>query len=91
MEAVENIKSKSFYISRLSSNKVIDALIALSNNPPQDDELKEFNNFLFELIKGIPYEDGKYVYNEALKQISNSNIKIILDEIYLEKHWYIEY
>lgn len=91
MEAEEDIKSESFYRSRLSSNKVKDALIALSNNLPEDDELRVFNEFLLKLINGIPYEDGKKLHDETIKQISNSNIKAILDEIYLEKHWYIEY
>lgn len=91
MEAAENIKSKSFYRSRLSSNKVKDAIIGLGENPPQDGELNVFNEFLLKLIRGIPYEEGKNVYNETLKHISNNNIKIILEEIYLERHWYTEY
>ena len=92
MEASENIKSESFYISRLSSNRVKGALEALDKNPPGGEELKIFNDFLLKLISsGIPYDEGKNVYNETVKQISNSNIKSILDEIFLERHWDTEY
>lgn len=91
MEAAENLKSENFYISRLSSNKVNEALTALSQNPPKEDELKVFNDFLEKLIYGIPYDEGQKIYDETVKQISNNNIKTILDEIYLERHWYTEY
>ncbi len=91
LEAVKNLKSENFYISRLSSNKVKKALGELDKNPPKGDELKVFNDFLLKLINGIPYDGGKNVYNETVKQISNSNIKTILDEIYLERHWDTEY
>ncbi|MBP7279683.1 MAG: hypothetical protein KBA11_09755 [Sedimentibacter sp.] len=92
MEASKNIKSESFYISRLSSNRVKGALEALDKNPPGGEELKIFNDFLLKLISsGIPYDEGKNVYNETVKQISNSNIKSILDEIFLERHWDTEY
>ena len=91
MEAAKSIQSDSFYISILSSNKVKGALTALSENPPKGDELGIFNDFLLKLITGIPYEEGKNIYDETVRQISNSNIKIILDEIYLENHWYTEY
>jgi tetratricopeptide (TPR) repeat protein len=91
MEAAENIKSKSFYRSRLSSNKVKDAITGLGVNPPKADELNVFNEFLLKLINGIPYEEGKVVYNETIRQVSNNNIKTILEEIYLERHWYTEY
>ncbi|HNZ82820.1 MAG TPA: hypothetical protein PLX37_03865, partial [Sedimentibacter sp.] len=83
---------ESFYISRLSSNRVKGALEALDKNPPGGEELKIFNDFLLKLISsGIPYDEGKNVYNETVKQISNSNIKSILDEIFLERHWDTEY
>lgn len=91
VEAAENIKSESFYISRLSSNKVKDALTALSHNPLKVNELKIFNDFLEKLILGIPYGDGQNIYRETAKQISNNNIKTILEEIYLERGWDTEY
>lgn len=87
MEAAKNIKTENFYISRLSSNKVKEALESLSESPPKGDELKVFNDFLLKLINGIPYNEGQNVYDETVKQISNNNIKTILDEIYLERYW----
>jgi tetratricopeptide (TPR) repeat protein len=90
-EAVESIKSERFYRSRLSSNKVKEALESLSESPPKGDELKVFNDFLLKLINSIPYNEGQNVYDETVKQISNNNIKTILDEIYLERNWDIEY
>jgi tetratricopeptide (TPR) repeat protein len=90
MEAVENTQSESFYRSRLSSNKVKEALTALGDNPPEGDELNAFNKFLLKLING-PGEEAKKVYDETVRQISNSNIKTILREIYLERNWDIEY
>lgn len=91
IEAAENIKSSSFYRSRLSSDKAKDAIAGLGENPPKADELNVFNEFLLKLIRGIPYEEGKNIYNETLKHISNNNIKIILEEIYLERNWDTEY
>ena len=90
MEACENIKSKSFYRSRLPQIK--EALEALGENPPTSDELKVLNDFLLKLVsEGIPYNEGRNVYNETVKQIADSNIKTILDEIYLERHWDTDY
>ena len=86
MEAAKNLMSENFYISRLSSNKVKEALESLSESPPKGDELKVFNDFLLKLINGIPYNEGQNVYDETVKQISNNNIKTILDEIYLERY-----
>ena len=87
MEASENIKSESFYRSRLSSDKVKDAIEGLGENPPKEDELNVFNEFLLKLINGIPYEEGKNIYNETVKHISNNNIRTIIEEIYLERRW----
>ena len=91
MEAAKNLMSENFYISRLSSNKVKETLESLDENPPEGEELRVFNDFLLKLINGIPYDTGLNVYNETVNQISNSNIKTILDEIYLERNWDIEY
>ena len=91
VEAAENIKSESLYRSRLSSNKVKDAIMGLDEDPPKGDELDVFNDFLLKMINGIPHEEGKNVYNETLRHISNKNIKSILEEIYIENHWYTEY
>ena len=91
LEASKNIKSENFYISRLSSNKVKDALTALNQNPPTGEELEIFNDSLEKLIAGISYKEGQNIHDEAVKQISNSNIKSILDEIFLERHWDTEY
>ena len=90
-EAVESIKSERFYRSRLSSNKVKDAIEALDESPPRGDELKVFNDFLLKLINGIPYGETRNIYNKTVKQISNSNLKTIIDEIYLDRNWDLEY
>ena len=61
--------------------------VRVVSESPKGDELKVFNDFLLKLINGIPYNEGQNVYDETVKQISNNNIKTILDEIYLERYW----
>ncbi len=90
-DAAENIRSKDFYISRLSSDKVEESLKALENSHPNDSDRQAFNTFLLELVKGIDYDEGKTLYNETLRKITDSNIKTILHEIYLDRRWDVEY
>lgn len=87
MKAVENIQSKNYYISRLSSNKVKEALKALENSNPQIPDKQAFNEFLLKLVTGVRHEEGKALYEETDIQISNRNLKTILHEIYLERNW----
>lgn len=91
VEATENIQSKNFYISRLSSNKVKEALKSLENSPPNTMDRQVFNEFLLKLVTVVHHEDGKALYNEIVRQISNVNLKSILHEIYLERNWDTEY
>ncbi len=90
-DAAENIRSKDFYISRLSSDKVEESLKALENSHPNDSDRQAFNTFLLELVKGIDYDGGETLYNETSRKITDSNIKTILHEIYLDRRWDVEY
>lgn len=90
-DAAENIRSKDFYISRLSSNKVEEALMALENSRPNDFDRQIFNTLLLKLVKGIDHDEGKALYNETAGKITDSNIKTILHEIYLDRRWDVEY
>lgn len=91
MEAAENIKSKNYYLSRLASDKIADTLKDLGNNPPQDSDRQVFNDFLLKLVKGIQHEDGKALYDGAVRQITDINLRTILHEISLERHWDVNY
>lgn len=91
MEAAANIRSKNFYISRLSSYKVKEALELLENSPPNASDTKAFNDFLLKLVEGIHHEDGKPLYNDTVRLISNVNLKTILYEIYIERNWDMEF
>ncbi|WP_313370530.1 hypothetical protein, partial [Sedimentibacter sp.] len=86
-KAAENLQSKNYYLSRLASNKIINAVRELGKNPPTARDRQVFNDFLLKLIKGVHYENGQSLYDETVKQIENDNIKTILYEIYLENHW----
>lgn len=90
-EAAENVKSNNYYLSRLSSNKIIESLNELENNPPEAYDRKIFNDFLLNLVKGIDYEDGKALYDETVKKITNNSIKTILHEISLDRNWDVDY
>ncbi|WP_312701775.1 hypothetical protein [Sedimentibacter sp.] len=90
-KAAENLQSKSYYRSRLVSDKVVNAVRSLAENPPSSRDVKSFNDFLLKLIYGVPYEKGQSLYDETVKQIDNENIREILYEIYLENHWYDRY
>lgn len=87
MEAIGNIQSQTFYNAKMSTIKIKDALTALENSPPQFSDKQIFNDFLLKLTNGIHHEEGKKLYDEAVKQIKNINIKTILHEIYLERNW----
>jgi hypothetical protein len=91
IEAAENIKSKNFYLSRLASDKIADILNNFEENPPEAADKQIFDEFLLTLIKGIDHEDGKKLYDETVSKISNKDLKLILDEIRLERHWDISY
>jgi hypothetical protein len=88
IEAAENAK----YTQRnLTSVEVKEALKELEENPPQPKDKQVFDNFLLNLVKGVQREEGKTLYRETVRQISNSNIQTILHEVYLERGWDISY
>lgn len=89
--AAENIQSKNYYFSRLSSNKVKEALKALESSPPQASDRQAFSDFLIKLVTGVHHEEGEKLYDETVRQITNSDIKTILHEIYLERNWDVIY
>lgn len=91
MKAAANIQSKNFYISRLSSYKVTQTLEALENSPPNAADKKAFDDFLLKLVTGIHHEEGKSIYDETIKRISNVNLNAILYEIYIERNWDTEF
>ncbi len=86
-EAVNTIKSEKFRISSLSSSKVENALAELGNNSPKQYEIQVFEDFLLKLIMGAGRSEGKNLYDEAAKQITNESIRTILYEIYLDRDW----
>lgn len=63
----------------------------LEDIPPHPDDKQVFNNFLLKLVTGVSREEGKALYDETVRKISNSNIIIILHEIYLHRGWDIGY
>lgn len=91
IEAAKNSKSKNFYLSRLASDKIANILKNFEENPLDAADKMIFNDFLLTLIKGIDHEDGKKLYDDTVSKISNNDLKIILDEIRLERHWDISY
>ena len=84
-EATEN--TKYLYNSPLKSIEVKEALKALEDIEPYQNDKKIFNNFLLKLVTGVQREEGKALYDEIIKQISNSNIKTILHAIYFDRSW----
>lgn len=90
-KAAENLQSKDYYLSRLASDKIINAVRALGENPPAAGDRQVFDDFLLKLIYGVHYEKGQSLYYETVKQIEDDNIKTILYEIYLDNQWYHSY
>ncbi|WP_313165193.1 hypothetical protein [Sedimentibacter sp.] len=90
-KAAENLQSKDYYLSRLASDKIINAVRALGENPPVAGDRQVFDDFLLKLIYGVHYEKGQSLYYETVKQIEDDNIKTILYEIYLDNQWYHSY
>lgn len=89
IEAAEDIKY--LYGSNLKSIEVKEALRNLEDIPPHPDDKEVLNNFLLKLVTGVSSEEGKAFYDETVRKISNSNIIIILHEIYLHRGWDINY
>lgn len=83
--AAEN--TKYLYNSPLKSIEVKEALRNLEDIPPHHNDKQIFNNFLLKLVTGVQREEGKGFFDEIIKQISNSNLKTILNAIYLERGW----
>lgn len=90
-KAVENLQSKSYYLSRMKSDEIINAVIELGEIPSYSKDIQVFRNFLSKLISGVPHEKRQSVYDETVRQIENENIRKILYEIYFENQWYHQY
>lgn len=91
-KAIENLLSDGYYLSRLKSSRVIEALNNLSDKKPLTPDLQVFNDFLLRLVTGsIDYKEGYETYQATNRQISDQNLKTILYEIYLDRHWDTRY
>ena len=88
-EAADNLKN--LYISQLTTNKMIESVRALGDNPPDASDRDAFSSFLLKLLKGVEHSDGEALYNQTVSQIGNQNIKEILYGIYLERNWNLTY
>lgn len=88
-EAAEN--TKYLYSPNLKSIKVRDALENFEDIPPNSYDKQVFNNFLLKLVTGVSREEGKALYDETVKMISDSNIIVILNGIYIHRGWDISY
>lgn len=86
-----DVNTKYLYNSPIKSIEVKKALKTLEDIPPHNNDKKIFNNFLLKLVTGVQREEGKSLYDEIIKQISNSDIKTILNAIYLERGWDVSY
>lgn len=86
-EAINTIKSKKRYISSLSSGKAEKALEELESNPTEQHEKQIFEDFLLKLMKDINRSEGKALYYEAVKHITNESLRTILHEIHLDRGW----
>jgi len=85
--AAENLQSKNYYLSRMASDKIVNAVRELGENPASDENIQVFNEFLSKLIYGVHYEEGQSLYDETANKVDDENIKEILYEIYLDNHW----
>ncbi len=88
-EAAENLKK--LYTSEMTTNKIIESLRALADDPPEDSDREALNSFLLKLLRGVEHTEGEALYNQTASQIKNQNIKKILHGIYLEKNWDVTY
>jgi len=86
-KAIERLKDKRFYPSRLQGSIFTDAVAALKENPPSSSDLSVFREFVERLIDEGSYENRGVLYTSTTGRLRDKNLKTIIDEIYNQRHW----
>lgn len=86
-KALERLKDKRFYPSRLQGHIFTDAVAGLKENPPSPNDLSIFREFVERLISDGSYEDSGNLYTSTTGRLRNKNLRTIIDEIYNQRHW----
>ena len=86
-KALERLKDKRFYPSRLQGSIFTDAVTGLKENPPSPNDLSIFREFVERLISDGSYEDSGNIYTSTTGRLRNKNLRTIIDEIYNQRHW----
>lgn len=85
--ALERLKDKRFYPSRLQGSIFTDALAGLKENPPTSNDLSVFREFVERLIGDGAYENSGAIYTSTAGRLRDKNLRTIIDEIYNQRHW----
>lgn len=86
-KALERLRDKRFYPSRLQGSIFTDAVNGLKENPPTASDLSIFREFVERLIGDGSYENSGAIYTSITGRLRDKNLRTIIDEIYNQRHW----
>ncbi|MDY0257855.1 hypothetical protein [Gudongella oleilytica] len=86
-KALERLRDKRFYPSRLQGSIFTDAVAGLKENPPSSSDLSIFREFIERLIGDGTYENSGAIYTSTTGRLRDKNLRTIIDEIYNQRHW----
>jgi len=86
-KALERLRDKRFYPSRLQGSIFTDAVAGLKENPPSSSDLSIFREFVERLIGDGAYENSGAIYTSTTGRLRDKNLRTIIDEIYNQRHW----
>ena len=86
-KALERLRDKRFYPSRLQGSIFTDAVAGLKENPPSSSDLSIFREFIERLIGDGAYENSGAIYTSTTGRLRDKNLRTIIDEIYNQRHW----
>lgn len=86
-KALERLKDKRFYPSRLQGSIFTDAINGLKEDPPTSSDLSVFREFVEKLIGDGSYENSGVIYTSTTGRLRDKNLRTIIDEIYNQRHW----
>lgn len=86
-KALERLKDKRFYPSRLQGSVFTNAVMGLKENPPTINDKTVFKEFVENLISDSAYENSGSIYTSTIGRLRDENLRTIIDEIYNQRHW----
>lgn len=90
-DALLRLKDPNFYPSRLQGSIFTEAIQSLNEETPSYRDKEIFKVFIIRIIGEDAYQDRLQIYTEATQALKNKSYKTIIDELYNQWHWDVQY